>query len=74
MSPVHLDPTDESILGLLAEHPGVRAKTPQIAFRLQRDPKSIGKNLVNLRRAGLIDNIPRQGFQITKTGIARSRR
>ena len=69
--PVCLDPTDEAILALLASE-SVRLTTPDIAAGLDRDPKSIGKSLSKLRRACLIENRPRLGYRITRTGRAQA--
>ncbi|MFO1077987.1 MAG: hypothetical protein U1E73_09735 [Planctomycetota bacterium] len=72
MVPVKLDPTDETILKLLAETPRVRVLTSQVAQRLRREPKSIGKNLSKLCLARLIQNTPRRGYLITEMGSERA--
>ena len=39
---------------------------------LGRNTRSIGKNLSNLHKAGLIQNKRRKGYRITDAGVARA--
>ena len=67
-----LDPTDEAILNYLRKK-DVRHVTRKIAAALNRDPKSIGKNLARLRAKGLIDNHQGKhdrGYRITPSGLS----
>ena len=71
-TPIHLDPTDEAILSFLLDKGG-RLTTGKIAAALNLKEKSIGKNLVRLRKAGFIETKSRKGFALTKPGESRAR-
>ena len=66
-----LDPTDESILRIIAAFTSDTKKrmlTGEISKELGRPAKNIAKNLSKLVKSKYLNNQPRKGYQITRTG------
>ncbi|MBN1270467.1 MAG: hypothetical protein JXB04_12825 [Kiritimatiellae bacterium] len=71
---IHLDPSDERILGFLHKNAGRQFATRALAAKLTLSDKAIGKNLARLRKLGLIANERSHGYSITDAGREVARR
>jgi DNA-binding response OmpR family regulator len=68
---VSLAPREREILQVLARTPGEWLMTSAIAERLENnpDPRTIGKNLGNLKKQGLIEHKDGLGFRASAEGL-----
>lgn len=65
---LRLDPSDKEILNHLLKQKGKRRLTSEIAASMHRGDKAVAKNLSKLVRDGLLENLRRQGYQLTAKG------